>query len=139
MRTNLILPDNNIFSEVVKTVPNSKLLGKYYQNLHNIGVTITVWHELLYGIHNMPMGKRREMIENHIRNDVAMLPKYFYTEECAEIHAQIRANCRKKGKTLAFADSQIASIAMANNAVLVTRNVSDFEGVDGLKIENWFE
>ncbi len=43
------------------------------------------------------------------------------------------------GKTLAFADGQIASIAVSNDLILVTNNVADFQYFDNLKIENWFE
>ncbi|MGB3512606.1 MAG: hypothetical protein WBA93_25985 [Microcoleaceae cyanobacterium] len=43
------------------------------------------------------------------------------------------------GKSPAFADGQVASIAFTNNLVLVTNNVSDFQDFDGLKIENLFD
>ena len=41
-----------------------------------------------------------------------------------------------------FADSQIASIAIANKMTLVTRNTKDFENVKEVcdfKMKNWFE
>jgi tRNA(fMet)-specific endonuclease VapC len=40
---------------------------------------------------------------------------------------------RKIGRT----DLLIASIALANDATLVTRNVKDFRQVPGLRVENW--
>jgi tRNA(fMet)-specific endonuclease VapC len=43
------------------------------------------------------------------------------------------------GNTLPFADGQIASIAMANDLILITRNVQDFSDITNLKVENWFE
>ena len=36
-------------------------------------------------------------------------------------------------------DLLIASIVLANQATLVTRNVKDFQRVPGLKIENWVD
>ena len=43
----------------------------------------------------------------------------------------------KKLKKIGRADLLIASIALANKALLVTRNVRHFEQVSGLRIENW--
>ncbi len=135
----IYLPDTNIFSEISNMQSNQNVVEKMMQHRADIRMASTVWHELAYGVAIMPHGKKRQFIYETVYEDFAKIPVFIYDKQCAEIHAQIRANCRKKGKTLAFADSQIASIAMANNAVLVTRNVSDFEGVEGLTVENWFE
>lgn len=135
----LILPDNNIFSEINYLQPNKNVVSKFWQNFHHFGMAITVWHEILYGLYGMKDGTRKNQIGAFVHKELANLPIYEYTQQCAEVHAQIRAKCRQKGKTLSFADSQIASIALVNNAILVTRNVDDFCHVDGLMIENWFE
>lgn len=135
----LLLPDSNILSELVRVHANQKVLNRYYENLHHIGIAITVWHELWYGVYHMPEGKRQQMIADFINNNIARLPLYHYSKACADIHAKIRADCRKKGKTLSYADSQIASIALANQAILITRNTDDFQDIDGLVMQNWFE
>jgi tRNA(fMet)-specific endonuclease VapC len=36
-------------------------------------------------------------------------------------------------------DLRIASIALANNGTLLTRNLKDFERIDGLKLRNWLD
>jgi tRNA(fMet)-specific endonuclease VapC len=43
----------------------------------------------------------------------------------------------KKGKKMGRPDMVIASIALAHDAVLVTRNLKDYEGIAGLHVENW--
>jgi tRNA(fMet)-specific endonuclease VapC len=45
----------------------------------------------------------------------------------------------KKGKKKQKdrADMMTASIILANDALLVTRNVKDYEGIAGLRVENW--
>ena len=56
-------------------------------------------------------------------------------------HAELRAALKKKGRPTQKTDSLIASIALANHMVLVTRNTKHFEviqEVSGLEIENWF-
>jgi tRNA(fMet)-specific endonuclease VapC len=45
------------------------------------------------------------------------------------------SSLRKIGR----ADLLIASIALANRATLVTRNLKDFRRVPGLKLVNWFD
>lgn len=44
---------------------------------------------------------------------------------------------RKKLKKIGHADLLIASIALTNDALLVTRNVKHFRQVPKLKVENW--
>jgi tRNA(fMet)-specific endonuclease VapC len=43
---------------------------------------------------------------------------------------------KKKGKIIGDFDTLIASIAMTNNLILVTRNKKHYENIDGLKIES---
>jgi tRNA(fMet)-specific endonuclease VapC len=43
----------------------------------------------------------------------------------------------KKLKKIGRADLLIASIALANRATVVTRNLKDFRQVPGLQVENW--
>ena len=50
---------------------------------------------------------------------------------------KLRAN--KKLKKIGRADLLIASIALANRATVVTRNVRDFRQVPGLQVENWVD
>src|SRR5438094_8539380 len=57
------------------------------------------------------------------------------TVVAADHFDRIRATLkRKKGR---HADLLIASIALAHDATLVTRNTKDFVGIAGLKVENW--
>ncbi|MGB1250718.1 MAG: VapC toxin family PIN domain ribonuclease, partial [Candidatus Promineifilaceae bacterium] len=49
------------------------------------------------------------------------------------------ARLSRIGRSPAFIDGQIASVAAANNLILVTRNVHDFINFQGITIENWFE
>ncbi|MCL1493908.1 MAG: type II toxin-antitoxin system VapC family toxin [Pseudanabaena sp. Salubria-1] len=57
--------------------------------------------------------------------------------QVANICGQIRADLNKKGTPIGVYDLQIASIAIANNLVLVTHNIGEFSRVDGLQYEDW--
>lgn len=69
---------------------------------------------------------------------LAQLPLFDYNLKAAQYHAQQRARLSKVGKSPAFIDGKIASIALTNNLILVTNNVVDFQDFDSLIIENWF-
>jgi len=53
----------------------------------------------------------------------------------AEVFDQLSS--QKKLKKIGHADLLIASIALANDATLVTRNVRHFRQVPNLQVENW--
>ncbi len=135
----MFILDTNIFSELVRPVPNKEVLIRYHSLLDQIYLASTVWQELYYGWQIMPDGKKKQDIHHFLMTQVATLPQLSYTKACADVHATVRAKTKQSGKTLSFVDSQIASVAITNNVVLVTRNVKDFADIDTLKVENWFE
>jgi len=50
---------------------------------------------------------------------------------------QIRAALEKAGTPIGPYDYQIAAICQRHGLTLVTRNVSEFTRVHGLKVEDW--
>ncbi len=65
-----------------------------------------------------------------------------FSIEQFDVHAAreygvIRSSLEKAGKLIGPNDMLIASIVKANNGILVTNNVREFERIDGLHIENW--
>jgi tRNA(fMet)-specific endonuclease VapC len=51
--------------------------------------------------------------------------------------AAVFESLRAHGVRVGTMDLRIASIAMANNLTVLTRNLVDFEQVPGLKVEDW--
>lgn len=60
-------------------------------------------------------------------------PVLDFDENAAEVFGDLKASKIRIGSM----DLKIASIAIANKALLVTRNLSDFELVPGLRAEDW--
>jgi len=61
-----------------------------------------------------------------------------FSEKEAKVSASIRAILEKKGTPIGPYDILIAGTALAHQAVLVSRNTSEFERVDKLHVENWY-
>ena len=132
------LLDTNIISNCMRPVPNPKVLERLRRNQLQICTATVVIHELLYGCFRLPKSKKRSFFEQYINELILNIPLFDYDLKSAQYHAQERARLSKIGKTLAFLDGQIASIAFVNNLTLVTNNIDDFQNFNGLVIENWF-
>ena len=52
---------------------------------------------------------------------------------------ELKAKLEKSGKTIDDMDLLIGSTALTHNLILVTNNISHFERIEGLEIENWTE
>ena len=75
--------------------------------------------------------QRRIRLEILLRG-IPVLP---FNAAAAEIYGRIIAQCGwVKGRDF---DRMIAAHAMSTNSVLVTNNVTDFQDIPGLLIENW--
>jgi tRNA(fMet)-specific endonuclease VapC len=134
------LLDTNIVSEGLKSRPNERVLQRIQNNDGLMATAAIVWHELLFGAVRSPSKQKRHLIEAYldsvIRPNLPILP---YDERAASWHAQERARLSSVGKTPPFADGQIASIACANQLVLVTKNLQDFRAFRDLLLESWAE
>ncbi|GAA6622200.1 type II toxin-antitoxin system VapC family toxin [Scytonema sp. NUACC26] len=132
------LLDTNILSEAKRPQPNEKIMEKLKLYRQETATATVVLHEMLYGCLRLPLSKKRQDLEDYINNVIlAQLPLFDYNLKAAQYHAQERARLSKVGKSPAFIDGQIASIAVTNDLILVTNNVIDFQDFDGLMIENW--
>jgi tRNA(fMet)-specific endonuclease VapC len=132
------LLDTNVLSEAVKSVPDKNVMAMFEKHQDEIITAAPVWHELQFGCERLPKSYKKEIIESFLNNIVKrsmlILP---YDQKAAEWHAKERARLSSRGITVSFVDAQIASIAGANDLILVTRNVVDFKPFSKLKLENW--
>ena len=60
-----------------------------------------------------------------------------FDDESARHYGIVRAQLRREGRPIGGNDLMIASIAIANSHVLVTRNLGEFSRVSGLDVERW--
>jgi tRNA(fMet)-specific endonuclease VapC len=111
----------------------------FHGNENEFALPSVVLDELRYGWLKMNAGKKKDDIGHYLQTVVSVLPVFDYDTKAAHIHAQLRADSEKAGKTLPFVDGQIAAIAVSHGLTLVTRNTKDFSDIAQLQLTNWFD
>jgi len=135
----MFLLDTNVLAEPTRRRPNPAVLKAISQHGGQLATASVVWHELQFGIRRLPPSKRRTALETYLANladsDLTILP---YDRQAADYHASERARLQAEGRTLPFADGQIAAIAAVSGRVLVTRNPKDFQYFRGVEVVSWW-
>ena len=139
----IYLLDTNIISEVTKPFPNQAVVKKIQDTIKLSTIASVSFEEMLYGVKRRASGKKRDDLfdfcVDYIQANYEIIP---FDIHASWINSDIRERLEKKGRKASLADSMIAATAIANNMILVTRNVKDFEDikeVSALMVENWFE
>lgn len=91
--------------------------------------------ELKYGAENSEhLEKNRKVVDEFI-NLLTIIPIF----TSLDVYAKEKARLRKTGNLIDDFDLLIGATAIANDLILVTRNVSDFKRLEEIDIENWVE
>ena len=89
--------------------------------------------ELKFGVENSENKEKNQKTVDDFVSKFTIIPIF----NSLDIYAKEKARLRKKGTPLDDFDLLIGSTAISNNLILVTRNVSDFDRLGGIEIENW--
>lgn len=130
--------DTNVLSEGARPRPDAKLMRRLNAAEGVAVVPAPCWHELLYGVRRLPSGARRNALEEFVQSIPARFPVLPYSADAAAWHADERARLEATGQVRSFVDGQIAAIATTQNLVLISRNLTDFQGYRGLRVESWW-
>jgi predicted nucleic acid-binding protein len=137
------LLDTNVISEIRKPSPNQNVVFKFMKNKNFSDISAITWAESLTGLKRMPEGKKKEALSTFyneiIYEQFEIIP---FDQHAATIYSNLYLKLESIGNLPPEFDLQIASIAIANNMILVTRNTKDFaqiSSVSNLMLENWWE
>lgn len=100
----------------------------------DIAIPCVVFYELEVGIAKSKAPRKRRAQLNELLRVARLLP---FDQAAAQASARIRAALEILGMPIGPMDNLIAGTAFAANAVLVSRNTSEFNRVPGLMVENW--
>ena len=138
--TSGFLLDTNVLSELMRENPAPAVTSWLDSQSESSLYTSTVTQaEILAGIAVLPAGKRRDALAT----GADLLFQQDFGGRClgfgspaAEQYALVRAQRQLAGRPISTEDALIAAIALAAQLQLVTRNIKDFEGIDGLMVLN---
>lgn len=143
MTTRGVLLDTNVLSELMRPQPAPAVLAWFDARhaAHTPLLTSSITQaEVLLGIALLPAGRRRSglaaaaagLFDEDFGAD-ACLP---FDAAAAADYAMLVAARTAQGRPISTEDGQIAAIALSRGLMLATRNGRDFEGINGLTVQN---
>ena len=138
----MILLDTNIISEMMKPIPNTRVIRWIdQQNVTQLFITTITIAEISYGINVLPRGNRRSILESAFNKAIKesfMHRILFFDDSAAHFYGKIMGERKKLGRPMSILDGQIAAIGRTHECAIATRNIHDFENC-GLKLINPFD
>jgi toxin FitB len=138
----VIIADTNVVSEFMKEQPDPRVLS-WARTLESSELTICVVtvEEVERGLGCLPRGRRRTDLTHRW---VTLLDAFaeaiaVYDLAAARATADLVVDAEDDGRTMSLADAQTAGVCLSRRAVLATRNVTDFAGVNDLTVVNPFD
>ena len=101
--------------------------------LENCLVSEITIAELKYGVEKSTFKEQNRKTLEKFQTKFHIVPVF----PALDIYAKEKARLKTKGKILDDFDLLIGSTAISNNLTLVTKNVSDFDRLEKIDIEDW--
>jgi len=89
--------------------------------------------ELKYGVEKSTLKEKNRKTLETFQTKFDVIPIF----PALDIYAKEKARLKTKGKILDDFDLLIGSTAIFNNLTLITKNISDFDRLEDIKIEDW--
>ncbi len=128
--------DTNILTAFLKNdLRVVKRISDYLNFFDQLTINIISYYEILRGLKDLGNDEKLKRFEKFIQeNELVSIRK-----ETIEKGAEIYAYLKKEGNLIEDADILMAAIAIVEDLVLITNNISHFKRVKGLETENWIE
>lgn len=131
------LLDTNVVSELVKQQPDFMVVRAIAEHEAACALSAPTLEELVFGCERLTSADRRAWLRRWIDGLTQRWPVLPYDARAAHWLGQERARLAAAGRPAPRADGEIAAVAVVHGLTLVTRNLRDFAGFDGLQTEAW--
>lgn len=137
----MIILDTNVLSALARPSPEVTVLkwldGQPESSIWTTSITLM---EIRFGLHTMPVGRRRELLARQMEDVLTkeIGERYLFVDaQAAAKAAELMAERKLRGHTVELRDTLIAGIALASRAVLATRNVLHFADLSVPVVNPW--
>ncbi len=129
----MLILDTNVLSALMRTSPEQVVVRWLDQQApETLWTTSITVFEVQFGLATLPAGRRRSALQEAfaelIHTDLGRRVLDFDGAAAAQA-AALAAQRQQAGRPVDMRDTQIAGIALARRAGIVTRNVRHFEGL----------
>jgi len=119
-------------SKVRRAGPATAKLGELMQRGEELRAAVFTIAELYVGVaKGSQPAKERQAIEDCL----AIVQIVGFEESTARLFGQLVGQLERAGQTIGDMDALIASVALEQDELLVTRNIAHFQRVPGLRVE----
>ncbi|MFN8360392.1 MAG: PIN domain-containing protein [Candidatus Kapaibacterium sp.] len=115
---------------------NRKIRNVGFENCYISEITIL---ELYYGIANSASEKKEQNLQRLRQFESVFQDRICSIRPTFELFSEQKVRLRKMGTPISDFDGLIAATALANNFILVTRNVKEKQRILNIQIENWVD
>lgn len=99
-----------------------------------VAMSVITYGELCFGAEKSSKPKESRHILEQL---IALIPVLPLDETVSAHYGKIRQHLQASGKSIGNNDLWIAAHALASKLIMITNNVTEFERVPGLRVENW--
>jgi tRNA(fMet)-specific endonuclease VapC len=110
-------------------------LGAKFQEigLKSCAISEITLAELIYGAEHSSNKQKNFALIEAFAAEITILPII----NCIYLYGSEKSRLRKNGTMISDFDLLIGTTALTSDLIMVTENVSEFERIDGIQIENW--
>jgi predicted nucleic acid-binding protein len=121
---------------IIYCLKNVELVVRNFREHRRARMSLSVitYGELVYGAEN---SQQRNQNLSRVHRVAEIYPVLPVTCAVMETFGDLKADLRRQGRTVDDFDLVIAATALSHAQTLVTNNTLHFEGIPGLKLENW--